>query len=145
MQIATRNRWERVGISFASALAAEVIVCAGLACLDGPRPQQMLSHMLFYLFFASIFVVPGWLVALPIILQTRFERLRVWLKILIGTLIGPAIMVAFGIYRSVGFAYDKAVFFFLYVAAGISFLTSAIYLSVLKYFSETRIQTLHDC
>ncbi len=49
-------------------------------------------------------------------------------------------MVAFGIYIGVGFAYDRAVFFFVYVAVGISFLTSAIYLTVLEYLCETRIR-----
>jgi len=48
-------------------------------------------------------------------------------------------MVAFGIYEGVGFAYDRAVFFFLYVAIGISFLASAIYLTALGHLSEARI------
>jgi hypothetical protein len=132
------DRWRRVGLSFVSAIAAELVVGIGVAFIDG---RHLLFERIFgFLYFASILVVPGWLIALSIILQPRFDNLSVWLRVLVGTLIGPAIMVAVGIYGSLASGsvsgYSREAFNLLYVATGVSFLASAIYVAVLGYLSR---------
>jgi hypothetical protein len=138
MQIKAGDRWRRIGLSFASAIVAEVLVAIDVAFIDGRH--LLFEHIFGFLYFASILVVPGWLLALPIILQQRFYNLSVWLRVLIGTLIGPTIMVGIGIYgglaNSSGFGYSREAYNLLYIATGISFLASAIYLAALEYFSK---------
>jgi hypothetical protein len=142
MQIKTGDRWKRVGVSFASAVAAELIVGVGVVSIDGGH--LIFEHMFGFVYFASILVVPGWLIALLIILQPRFDSLRLWQQILIGTFIGPTIMILIGF---VGFAsnpagtYGAEAYPWLYVAIAISFIASTIYVAAMRQFSTTRIQT----
>ena len=64
---------------------------------------------------------------------------------LIGTLIGPTIMVAIGVYAGIasgtGFAYKVEAWLLVYIAIGVSFLTSVIYVAALQYlFSKECVQ-----
>jgi len=143
MQIVARNRWKRAGISFASAIASELLVGVGAASIDGP--SLFIEHVFGFVYFASFLVIPGWLIALPIILRKRFDRLTAWQQVAIGTLMGPSIMVAIGIYGGIesgtGFAYKVEAFRLLYIAIGVSFLTSAIYVTALRFcFSKDFVQ-----
>jgi hypothetical protein len=134
MQIETRNRWKRVGLSFVSAILAELVVGVALCSIDGSH--LFFEHLFGFLYFASILVVPGWLIALPIVLQTRFDNLRLWQQVLIGTLIGPTIMIAIGIYGGIArgtFGYSAESFHLLYAAFWVSFVASVIYLTALDF------------
>jgi hypothetical protein len=136
MQIKTRNRWKRVGVSFVSAVSAELAVGLAVCSIDGSH--LFFEHMFGFLFFASVLAFPGWLIALPIILQAKFDDLSLWQQVLIGTLIGPTIMIAIGIYGGVAsgtFDYSAKAFHLLYVAVGVSFLASAIYVTALNFAS----------
>ena len=143
MHITAHRRWKRAGVSLASAIAAEVVVGVGAASIDGPNLFG--EHVLGFVYFASFLVIPGWLIALPIILTERFDRLPPWQQVAAGTLIGPGIMVAIGIYGGIfggtGFAYKVESLRLLYVAISVSFLTSAIYIAALRFcFSKDIVQ-----
>jgi hypothetical protein len=138
MHSKTRDRWKRAGIAFATAIVAEAIVGVSIASIDGLDLWG--EHVFGFVYFASILVVPGWFVALPIILHHGFDRLHPGQQVLIGSLIGPTIMAAGGIYGALasgaGSRFSPQAFDILYVALGVSFLTSVLYVTTLKYLSS---------
>lgn len=130
-----RDRWKRAGLAIVSAIVAEAFVGAFIASKGSLNlwGEQMFG----FLYFASILVVPGWLVALPIILHDRFGTLHRWQQILIGTMIGPIIVALVAIYGSLTSgaesSYSSVALNFVYIALGVSFLTSVIYVTTLKF------------
>jgi hypothetical protein len=137
------SRWKRVGLSFASAVIADILF--GLAFLIGGNPGHRIEQLFGFLYFSSVLVIPGWLIALPILVLPRNAiRMRYWQLGLIGTAIGPAIMIAIGVYAAIasgtGLNYKREAFNLLYLATGISFLTTVLYLSTLRLSARHSIQ-----
>jgi hypothetical protein len=59
------TRLRRVGLSLLSSILAELLV--GLACSIASGKTLFFEHVFGFVYFASILVIPGWLIALPII------------------------------------------------------------------------------
>jgi len=133
------TRLKRVGLSFASAVTAELIVGISVAISSGR--DLFFEHAFGFVYFASILVIPGWLIALPIIvIPKKADSLPIWKLAVIGTLIGPGIMFAIGIYAAIanhtGLNYKREAYYLVGLAAVVSFLTTAIYLTALELLSR---------
>jgi hypothetical protein len=134
------SRWKRVGLSFASTVAVELLLAVVLSLTEGPH--LFFERVFGFLYFASILVVPGWLAALPIIvIPEHSEHPWRWKSLVIGTLIGPCIMFAIGIYAAItngaGFNYKREAWYLVGIALLISFLTTAAYLTSLRLLSHS--------
>ncbi len=133
------TRWKRVVLSFASAITAELVLGISFG-IPGDK-HLLFEHVFGFIYFASILVIPGWLIALPIIVvPKKADSLPIWKLAVIGTLIGPGIMFAIGIYAAIanhtGLNYKREAYYLVGLAAVVSFLTTAIYLTALKLFSS---------
>jgi uncharacterized membrane protein len=138
------SRLKRVILSFASAIVAELIAGAVVSGLDSFN--LIFEHIFGFIYFASFLVIPGWIIALPIVvLPKRVDDLQIWKLGLIGTSIGPGIMIAIGIYAAVasgtGLNYKHEAFNLLYLATVVSFLSTTIYLTALKVSIRDSIQS----
>ena len=133
------TRWKRVGLSFASAIIADVVVASGVMLRD-----RSLIHFSF-LFFSSVaflyLVIPGWLISLPIVLfidgNTRWQLFTL---ATLGVLIGPFVMLSIALYAewtnpSHG-TWAKGSIEFVYIATAISIIATTIYLTSIKLFSR---------
>jgi hypothetical protein len=123
------TKLKRVGLSFVSALGSELLVGASLAAGRGGG----LNDMLWAAVGLSIFVIPGWLLSLLLVLLfDRADGWRFWILGIYGTLLGPAIIFAWAVACK---AEGSAIEDFAYmggIALVIAFLSTAVYLSVLK-------------
>ena len=133
------TRLKRFGLSFASTISAELLVGVSIA-VSGGR-DLLFEHVFGFVYFASILVIPGWLIALPIILIPKTaDSLPIWKLAVIGTLSGPGIMFAIGIYAAIAnhttLYYKREAWYLVGVATLVSALTTAIYIAALKLFSR---------
>ena len=136
------GRSKRVGLSFASAFVAEVIV--GLAVNAFGERQFRLEGLFGFLWFASCLVFPGWLLATPLVWRQRASVKPSKLFALTGVLIGPFVILALDAYfaietRSTG-ADLKWVLIYVGLATAVSSLATALYLGVLHFAERNRIQ-----
>jgi hypothetical protein len=133
------TRKKRAGLSLLSAIVAEILVGFAFSAPDG-------KHLFFerafgFAYLASYLVIPGWLIALPIIvIPNKTAHRPTWQLGLIGSSIGPGIMFAIGIYFAIanhsGINYKREAWYLAGIAALISACTTAIYLTSLKLFSH---------
>ncbi len=131
------TRWKRVGLSLLSAVIAELLMGFAFSVPDG-------KHLFFerafgFAYLASYLVIPGWLIALPIIvIPDKAAHRPTWQLGLIGSSIGPGIMFAIGIYFAIanhsGINYKREAWYLAGLAALISIISTAIYLTSLKLF-----------
>ncbi|MGA8937586.1 MAG: hypothetical protein WB439_00320 [Acidobacteriaceae bacterium] len=132
------TRWKRVVISFAAAFIAELLIGVALGIADGRA--LFFEHVFGFVYFASFFVVPGWLIALPIIVIPKNAALPVWQLALIGTAVGPGLMLAIGICIGLAnggnFNYDHTTYDGVGIAALVAGLTTALYPTALKLCSR---------
>ena len=137
-----RSRWKLVGLSLLSLAAVEITVSTAFACFSPPQAHWWIG-IYSWLFVISLFAVPGWLIALPILLFTpNIEGRRVYILACIGTLIGPATIGAINLCvwlvdRNAGTDFGWG---FVLIATVISALTTSIYLTFLKLSLRNRIQ-----
>jgi hypothetical protein len=79
------------------------------------------------------------------VIPKKASSLPKWQLGLIGTLIGPAVMIAIGIYAAIAdhtfTNYNREAWYLVGIAALVSGLTTALYLTALKLFSRPN-QTL---
>jgi hypothetical protein len=135
------SRWKRAGLSLISAIAAELIIGISFSI---PSQHHLFFEQIFgFVYFASILVIPGWLIALPIIvIPKRAQWLPTWELLVIGSLIGPGVMFAIGIYAAIangtGLNYKREAWYLVGLALLVSFLTTAIYLTALKFLTRTQ-------
>lgn len=133
------TRWRRVALSFLSALTAELILGISFGI---PGDKHLLFERVFgFVYFASILVIPGWLLSLPLVISfNRIDGWRMWVLAISGSLIGPVIMGA--IYLQSEFTMPSTTTWapgsinFAYMATAISVLTTGIYLTTLKLLSR---------
>ncbi len=133
------SRWKRAGLSLASALLAELLV--GIAMSVQGNRSLFLDRSVVFLWFASFLVLPGWLIALPLVLSiNRTDGWRLWLLAILGTLIGPVLVGIIGLVITLNSppttTWNSGALDFAYVATAISVLTTAIYLISLKALSR---------
>ena len=136
------SRWRRLGFSFLSALAADLIVAFFTLLKDNPHFNLVVLASMTSWFL--LLVIPGWLTALPFVIfidATRVQRL--WFLAVAGFLIGPLLIFALAGYtewQKPGATWSHGSLEFLYIATGISFLATAFYLTSVKLYSRRRIQ-----
>jgi hypothetical protein len=133
------TRWKRVGLSFASAIIAELVI--GFACGISDGKRLLFEHTFGFIYFSSFLIIPGWLIALPIIvIPNKANHLPIWQLGLMGAFIGPGIMFPIGIYFAIAnhtsFNYVREAWYLVGIATLVSALTTAIYLTTLKLFSH---------
>jgi hypothetical protein len=127
---------KRVGLSFVSAIFAEFAVGICLVIWKGPFLSGLAG-------FASVLVLPGWILALPMVLLVRdLANGKVWTIALVGCCIGPFIMLTIRCYGAIrGYSADFAGGTPLFLTAtAISFLTTLIYIGALKRVQPSNIR-----
>jgi hypothetical protein len=134
------SRWKRVVLSLASALGAQLIV-GFVQCARGTR-GALLEGLIVFMWFGAFLVIPGWIIALPIVLSfKRIDGWRIWIQALLGCLIGPLIMGLIGLFsvltRPPTTTWAPGTISFVYLAAAISILATAIYLTTVKLSVRT--------
>jgi len=87
------NRPQRVGLSFLSTCAAQLLTGAVLCFMDG---FALFWEKLFgFLYLSSFLVYPGWLIAIPFVIRYADLRGRHLYRIAaIGFLIGPVVILS---------------------------------------------------
>ena len=133
------NRWKRVGLSFASAIAADIIIIGAVATRNAPGAKW--DGFLLMSSFALCFILPAWLLTLPaVILIDKLNGWRLAILIAIGCLIGPTATAAMNIWslheNPTQIPHWPGVFD--YFALAISITATILYLTILKL--NTRIQ-----
>jgi hypothetical protein len=99
--------------------------------------QAWLGSIAFFDYWVVLLSLPGWLLAIPAVLLVRdLRRWRFWVYLALGSFIGPVLILGIAFYSAVrapnfaGFPRDSMST--AYLAAGISFLTTLIYLLLLR-------------
>jgi hypothetical protein len=129
--------WKRVGLSFASAVIAEITTALAVS-ISGGR-HLFFEHIFGFIYFASFLVIPGWLLALPVLLfLRRTDGWHLGLMALIGISIGPFIDLGMDLWSflSSPTAAFNIYLPWLYMATAISAVATALYLTALKRFSH---------
>ncbi len=132
---------KRVGLSLASALAANGLVSFGVVSrlIHPPAsPQDKLHLTLVIAAWQLIVVLPGWLLFVPVALCfNRLNGWRLWVQASIGTLLGPAIVAGFILFdhypdstRTMHF--DSGTSRVLLEATAISLLSTLLYLNLIQ-------------
>ena len=134
------NRLRRAGLSFVSAITAELLVAAVLAARAAPGQR---ANELSLAFWFLLLVIPGWLLALPILLSfPRTDGWRLWLLALLGISIGPAFLVVLGLTFNVHYSLHPTSFWpplrydIMGMALAISSLSTVFYIGALKWFER---------
>lgn len=134
------TRWQRVAVSFASAMAADVLVAAVQAAPHPiGRPGASLVAALYFL----LLVLPVWLFSLPILLWfNRLDGWRLWALAAIGLLLGPVCLSLLGFTLQLYYHIQRSSFWppfrydILGVALAISALSTIFYLGTLTFFDR---------
>ncbi len=133
------TRLRRVAVSFASAIAADVIVAVVLCALR-PSPPSQHAVELTAIYFLYL-VIPVWLLALPILLSfNRLDGWRLWALAVIGVLLGPVGLklgqFTSDLYFHIGqpWVWSPLPYDVLSIALGISALSTIFYLGTLTIF-----------
>jgi hypothetical protein len=125
------SRVKRVGLSLVSALASESLVAALLILKahDGSLGDWLGSVLVL-----SFYVIPGWLLSLPLVLLfDRPDGWRFWVLGIYGIVLGPAIIFACAV---VGKVKDGApiegIGYISSISLVIALLSTALYLYLFK-------------
>jgi hypothetical protein len=133
--------WKRLVYSLVSFVIGGGTVGAVAACVDvltNPGSHLGLVRMTVSACIILAFSLPGWIVAIPIVLLVRdYSGWRLWACAATGICIGPILTLGVGIYA---FATDprSGRFFdgisgFMVLASSVSVLTTAIYLLLVSH------------
>jgi hypothetical protein len=140
------TRIKRVGLSFACALASDLLFSSGLMVLGGNVGSGanggigVVASVWIIFCSTGFLVIPGWLLSLPLVLVfDRAEGWRFWVLGIYGTLLGPAILAALILAQHGSVANEDFALYFGF-AFVVAFLSTAIYLSVLKHYSRDSIE-----
>lgn len=125
----------RAGLSFACAIAADVLV-GTFVSLRIPAATSF-SDMVGFVYFSLYLIIPGWLIALPIILTvTSFQGWRLFGFLAVGSMIGPALIACIGFFFSlktpISSSFAHEAYHILYAATAVSELTSILYISLMR-------------
>jgi len=95
------SRWARVGYSTIGFVVGVLSFSVWTTVAAGSAGQEnVVDPMLWLCVVASIFALPGWLLALPMVLLVqRVDGWRFWAIWAIGTAIGPLVLIGFDLYE----------------------------------------------
>ena len=132
--------WKRLVYSLVSLIAAVIVTCgySGFQEIIAiPNVHSNAVGLLAFVCYTFLFSLPGWLLALPIVLvATDIQGWRFWMYFAIGSCIGPVMILGVSLYYFLtstsfaGFAQDS--FMCVYLASSISIMTALIYLLLLQ-------------
>ena len=136
--------WKRLFYSLISVVVAAGICGGFVVCeqmiVDSKVPfiaKAWLGSVVFFDYWVVLLSLPGWLLAIPAVLLVRdLRRWRFWVYLALGSFIGPVLILGIAFISALrapnfaGFPRDSMSTVFL--AAGISFLTTLIYLLLLR-------------
>ena len=94
--------------------------------------------LIWAIFPVLVFCIPGWLVALPVVLAvTDFRGWRMWFFLAVGTCIGPIVILGFAAYGQLtdphpGGSWANGSGGFLIFAATVSLITTFFYLLLIR-------------
>ena len=128
----------RLGYSLLSTLIALVLLALGVGISNLRNGTgEVLTVALATILYGGSLCLAGWLLSLPLVLSVRrFRGWRYWAVLSAGTCIGPVVMLLAALYLSrsdpnfAGFAPEA--YHLVYLAAGVSFLTSFLYLNFIR-------------
>jgi ABC-type Fe3+ transport system permease subunit len=130
--------WKRLFLSLFSALVAELFASAVIVIAH----HDHLGSLFGTVAALSIFVIPGWILSIPIVLAfNRADGWRLWMLAISGIAIGPLIIAAWAYACKV--SEGSAMKDFLYmggIAAGISIVATTIYLITFRGSARKGIQ-----
>ena len=132
------SRMKRVGLSFLSALIAELVVDVAITAADHSGVNGLLAGVIGF----SMFVIPGWLLSLPLVLAfDRADGWRAWLLGICGTLLGPAIIFVLALVAKVeeGTPFDYPLPWAA-MALAIALCSTVLYLSAFKHYSRDSVE-----
>jgi len=132
------SRIKRVGLSLGSALTSELLVGAALTVRNHGSVADAMGNVA----GLSVFVIPGWLLALPLVLLfNRADGWRFWVLGMYGTLLGPGIIFAWAVACKVTEHSTIKDFVDMGgIAFAIAILSTAFYLSIFKSSSRDSIE-----
>jgi hypothetical protein len=133
------SRIKRVGLSLVSAFASELLVVLAFTARD---PRDGVKGILALLFAFSIFVVPGWLLSLPMVLIfDRIDRWRLWVLAAFGASIGPLVIFVWALVGKISEG-DSILYFsgFAGIALVVGVVSTALYLGALRHFTRGSIE-----
>jgi hypothetical protein len=83
-------------VAFAAGVLSYCLWATATARHSGP--ENVILPFVWLCFAASLFSMPGWLLALPLVMLVQSARgWRFWLLLAVGTAIGPAVLVAINV------------------------------------------------
>ena len=139
------NRLFRAALSLVCAVLASVIVCAAMITSNYEEFSQSLTSWFLFIRGAVLVIMLAWVISLPLVLLiNRFDGWRSWFLAVIGTLMGPALLVALNL--CIRLAEPSQKFDIVEgwkvesVVTTISLITTALYLGTLRF--STRSHTL---
>jgi hypothetical protein len=152
--LATVRWWKRLFYSLISVVLAAGISGAAVMLqqlLTNPHAQlgaeAWLGSVVFFDYWVVLLSLPGWLLAIPaVLLVTNLQGWRFWMYLVLGSFIGPVLILAIAIYSSIqgpsfaGFSRDAVSTAFL--AAAISCLTTLFYLLLLRRAQGVVVETV---
>ena len=130
--------WERLLYSFLSALLGGTLVGIGIwvsLAFSNPGSNLKLEFLFSCVFVTLLFALPGWLIAVPIILSVRnYSGWRKWLWAGLGGCVGPAfllglISLSFLLQPRFG-SLQPATWRYFVCAGAVSLISTAVYLSL---------------
>ena len=143
--------WKRLLYSLASVLAAIIVICTFIQILEafgGPNVHGLKGEFLATIGDFLFFGLPGWLLAVPIVLVVADTRgWRFWMYWAIGSSIGPLMIVGIALYTKLtspaaeGFT-PGSIAFLVFVTAAVSCLTTLIYLLSLRLAQQVHYQNM---
>jgi hypothetical protein len=129
------TRIKRVGLSFACSFVSELFLVCVIAAVDGSGASSLPAGI----FAFSIFVIPGWLLSLPLVIMfDRADGWRLWVLGAYGILLGPAVIFVWAV--ACNFEEGTPISSFMFgricgMALLIALTSTTLYLGLLRYFS----------
>jgi hypothetical protein len=118
----------RIGYSLLSALIVLIVLSLGIGISNFRNgASEILTAALATFIYGGYLCLAGWILALPLVISIRrYRGWRYWTMMAGGTCIGPLVILLGALYLA-HYAYHL-----VYLAAGVSFLTSLLYLSFVR-------------
>jgi hypothetical protein len=133
--------WKRILLSLLSVVVATIVCFAGMVVYSSLKSHPVSFHSSEVVLTVAVtvgFCVIAWIFSVPVVLLIRnVSGLRFWLYWVLGSCLGPVLVLAlsaiiFTVYPQNAALFKSAVRPLVYGSAAISSLTSLFYLSLLR-------------
>lgn len=138
------SRLCRAALSLVCAVLASVIVCAVVIAFNYEAFSQSFSGWFPFIRGAGIVIMAAWVITLPLVLFIgQVDGWRFWVLALSGTMLGPALLIAFNV--SIRIAEPSQKFEIVEgwkiesVVTAISMIATALYLGTLRFTTRSHL------